>query len=79
MKLRYLILKMTKELEKLDFESALNKLQEIVSSLENDSITLDKSIELYEQGVILKEICNKRLEKAKMKVQNIDNKKQQND
>ena len=67
-----------KELEKLDFESALNKLQEIVQSLENDSVTLDKSIELYEQGIILKEICNKRLQNAKMKVKNIDN-KQEND
>ncbi|ERI91335.1 exodeoxyribonuclease VII, small subunit [Clostridiales bacterium oral taxon 876 str. F0540] len=38
------------------FESMMKKLEEIVSSMDNDALTLEQSMKHYEEGIIL---CNK--------------------
>ena len=41
----------SKERERLSFEEALNELDEIVQQLEKDDVSLNRSIELYEEGL----------------------------
>jgi len=63
-----------KKVAKLNFEDALERLEEIVEMLSSKKINLDKMIELNEEGALLKEHCAKRLEEAKMKIDVINNK-----
>ena len=55
-------------IEKLDFETALAKLEEIVEKLGSGKVNLEEMVDLYEQGISLKEHCSKKLTDAKMKV-----------
>ncbi len=55
-------------IEKLDFETALSKLEEIVEKLGNGKVNLEEMVDLYEQGIVLKAHCAKKLTDAKMKV-----------
>ncbi len=56
-------------LEKLNFETAMAKLEEVVEKLNNGKIELEEMVNLYEQAVELREFCNNKLNEAKMKVE----------
>lgn len=60
-----------RNIEKLDFETALKQLEEVVEKLGSGKVNLEEMTELYEQGVALQAHCNKRLADAKMKVEKI--------
>ena len=49
-------------------EQALARLEEIVKGLENGSLPLDKSIELFEEGNALVKLCTQKLDAAEQKV-----------
>jgi exodeoxyribonuclease VII small subunit len=51
------------------FEAALTRLEDIVQELEKGDIPLDQSLKLFEEGIKLSRICNKRLEDAERKVE----------
>ncbi|MFC4293111.1 exodeoxyribonuclease VII small subunit [Sphingorhabdus arenilitoris] len=55
----------------LNFEEALKALEAIVHKLESGEAPLDESIALYERGNALRELCQKRLEAAKAKIEAI--------
>jgi exodeoxyribonuclease VII small subunit len=59
------------ELRVKDFESALKSLEEIVSQLEGGDLTLDRSLELFEQGVQISRFCNAKLGEAERKVESL--------
>jgi exodeoxyribonuclease VII small subunit len=52
-----------------DFESALKRLEEIVKELEEGELTLEKSLERYEQGVRLARFCNAKLDEAEARIE----------
>ena len=52
----------------MKFEEAMSKLEETVRLLESGSLTLDDSIEKYEDALKYVKICNEILEKAEQKV-----------
>lgn len=52
----------------MKFEEALAKLEEAVKLLEGGKLTLDESIEKYEDTLKYVRICNEMLEKAEQKV-----------
>jgi exodeoxyribonuclease VII small subunit len=54
-----------------NFESALNRLEEISDSLENEDTPLEDSIKLFEEGIELKEFCEEKLKSAKLKIDKI--------
>ncbi|OPX31197.1 MAG: exodeoxyribonuclease VII small subunit [Candidatus Latescibacteria bacterium 4484_181] len=54
--------------EKTSFESRLSRLQEIVEALEAGELTLEQSLELFEEGVKLSRQCTEMLEAAKKRV-----------
>jgi exodeoxyribonuclease VII small subunit len=51
-----------------NFEDKLARLEEITTSLENNEIGLEDSIQLFEEGVKLSKECLSVLEKAELKV-----------
>lgn len=54
--------------EKITFEAALTRLEEISSELEGGSATLDKSLDLYNEGIKLLKLCNGMLDGAEKKI-----------
>lgn len=59
------------KIAKMNFESASARLEEIVEIMASEKINLDSMVELYEEGIALKDHCNSRLEEAKMKIETI--------
>ncbi|NOX89786.1 MAG: exodeoxyribonuclease VII small subunit [Calditrichaeota bacterium] len=57
--------------KKLTFEQALEKLEQIVSRLESGEISLDKSIDAFEEGQQLVQFCLKKLNEAEKKVKKL--------
>jgi len=57
--------------ERPSFEEALSRLEAIVKELEDDSISLEKSIELYEEGIELSKLCTQTLEEAELRIENV--------
>lgn len=51
------------------FEKSLDKIKKIVDELENSDLSMDKSIEKFEQGTKLIKECYKKLEEVKKKVE----------
>jgi len=51
------------------FEDALNKLEKIVSQLEEGDISLEESLKLFEEGIRLSRLCNQKLEEAEKRVE----------
>ena len=53
----------------MKFEEALKRLEKIVADLEDGSLSLDESLEKYEEGIKLSKACSKKLEVARKKVE----------
>jgi exodeoxyribonuclease VII small subunit len=51
------------------FEAALARLEEIVKELETGDLPLEQSLKLFEEGIKLSRLCNKRLEDAERRVE----------
>lgn len=51
-----------------NFEKSIKELEAISHSLENDQISLDESIALFEKGVKISRDCSEYLETAKQKI-----------
>lgn len=64
-----------KKIAKMSFEQAMVRLEEVVEMLSADNIDLDKMIELYQEGEMLKKHCQTRLDEAKMKVEIVGGRK----
>ena len=60
--------------ERLGFEEALKKLEAIVEKLNDQDISLEESVALYEEGTRLSKICSETLESAALKIEQIDKK-----
>jgi len=54
--------------EKLSYEEAIAKLENIVKNLEEGDITLEKSIDLFTEGMNLVKTCNSYLDRAEEKI-----------
>ena len=54
--------------EELTYEKAMNRLEEIVSLLEKNDVSLDDSIKLFEEGTRLTAFCSEKLKNAKAKI-----------
>jgi len=62
---------MLKKDKKLTFEENIKKLEDIVDQLESGEIDLEKSVELYEKGMILKNNCEEKLKKVELQIKKI--------
>lgn len=55
-------------MKEMTYEKAMLRLEEIVKSLEDGTLPLDKSLELFEEGTKLSTYCNACLNAAELKI-----------
>ena len=55
----------------LSFEESLKELENIVDQLESGDIDLEKSVKLYEKGMLLKKNCEDKLKNVEMQIKKI--------
>ena len=53
---------------KMTFEEALARLEELAAELERGNITLEQSLKYYEEGAALAAFCNEQLRSAQQRV-----------
>ena len=54
-----------------NFEELLKRLEEIVSDLEMDNISLEESLDLFEEGIGVSKECQKILSNSRKRVQKL--------
>lgn len=57
-----------------DFETAINRLEEITNLLETGEVKLEEAIKLYTEGLEIAGFCDKKLSEAEKKVKIITEK-----
>lgn len=55
-------------MEKLKFEDAIKKLEDIAKELESGELGLDESVAKFEEGIKLSKKCNNMLNEAEKKI-----------
>jgi exodeoxyribonuclease VII small subunit len=63
----------------MTFESAVSRLEEIVTSLQDPTVSLEESLKLYEEGAKLSKYCYETLEKAEQKVRTLTGEEKTNE
>ncbi len=58
--------------EKMTYETAASELENIFEKMSSEEITLDESLKLYAKAAELIVFCNKALEKAQIKLDEIN-------
>ncbi|MGE5593192.1 MAG: exodeoxyribonuclease VII small subunit [Betaproteobacteria bacterium] len=53
---------------KIDFEKAMEELEETVSQLEAGELTLEESLEAFEKGMSLVRMCRRKLDEAETRI-----------
>ena len=56
-------------MQKINFEKSLSRLEEIARSLESGELSLDESLKLFEEGITLSRLCEKKLTEAEQKIE----------
>ena len=59
------------EKERPSFEEALKELESIVKQLENDEVSLEDSVKLYEKGLELSKFCSEILDQAELRIEQV--------
>lgn len=54
--------------EELNFEELMIKLEDITNKLENEKLSLDDSVKLFEEGMKISKQCNTKLEDAEKRI-----------
>ena len=60
-----------KKISEMSFEEAMSELQNIVRNIETGKDDLEDIIQNYERGNALKELCDKKLKEAKLRIDKI--------
>jgi len=59
---------MKKKTPPLTIEAAMERLEEIVTELEEGTLSIDESLKRYEEGIELTKFCNEKLNKTEEKI-----------
>jgi exodeoxyribonuclease VII small subunit len=60
---------MAKDISKMSYEEARDELQQVVAQLEQQNVTLDASMALWERGEALAKVCEQWLSGARRKLE----------
>jgi exodeoxyribonuclease VII small subunit len=60
-----------KDIDELGFEVAFSELEQTVQKLEAGELTLEESVALFERGQALATYCQKQLDTAELKVEQL--------
>ncbi len=52
----------------MTLEQAMKRLEKITDEMQSESITMDKSLKLFEEGTALVNFCNEKLQEAQLKI-----------
>ncbi len=55
-------------MQNMNYEKAIERLEEIVDRLENGNLSLEDMMKLYEEGTLLAAKCSKSLDDAQLKI-----------
>ena len=58
-------------MDNITFEQAMSRLEEIIAALENNQISLEKSVDLFQEGIKLSKICSDKVAGIEDKVAKI--------
>jgi exodeoxyribonuclease VII small subunit len=53
------------------FEKAMTRLESIVEELERGDLNIDKSLEIFEEGIKMSRVCSKKLNEAEAKIEKL--------
>ncbi|MEJ8304563.1 exodeoxyribonuclease VII small subunit [Saccharibacillus sacchari] len=59
------------EVAGLNFEQAMEQLEQIVGELEQGDVPLEKAIDLFQRGMQLSQLCGQKLEQVERKIETI--------
>ena len=59
---------MAEKQEKLSLEEVLEKLDETITKLQSNEVTLEESFDLYKEGMDYVKLCNETIEQVEKKV-----------
>ena len=55
----------------IKFEQAMQRLEQIVEDLEKGELDIDKSLEIFEEGIKMSRVCSKKLNEAEAKIEKL--------
>jgi exodeoxyribonuclease VII small subunit len=58
-------------MSEIKFEKAMSRLEEIVEELEKGDLDIDKSLQIFEEGIKMSRICSKKLAEAEVKIEKL--------
>ena len=58
-------------MSEIKFEKAMSRLEKIVEELERGDLDIDKSLEIFEEGIKMSRLCTKKLNEAEAKIQKL--------
>ncbi len=58
-------------MSEIKFEKAMTRLERIVEELERGDLDIDKSLEIFEEGIKMSRVCSKKLTEAEAKIEKL--------
>ena len=58
-------------MSEIKFEKAMSQLEKIVEELERGDLDIDKSLEIFEEGIKMSRLCSKKLNEAEAKIEKL--------
>ncbi len=58
-------------MSEIKFEKAIQRLEKIVDDLETGELDIDKSLEIFEEGIKMSRVCSKKLSEAEAKIEKL--------
>ena len=55
----------------IKFEKAIQRLEKIFEDLEKVELDIDKSLEIFEEGIKMSRVCSKKLNEAEAKIEKL--------
>ena len=55
----------------IKFEKAIQRLEKIVDDLEKGELDIDKSLDIFEEGIKMSRVCSKKLNEAESKIEKL--------
>ena len=62
-------------MSEIKFEKAMSRLENIVDELERGDLDIDKSLEIFEEGIKMSRLCSKKLNEAETKIEKLTKEK----
>lgn len=60
----------------MTLEKAMERLEEITVKMQDESITMDESLKLFEEGTMLVSFCNEKLNSVALKISELSDNEQ---